>query len=125
MENESPITSVKLGEYEFCLGDTVITTDGIVGKIIGFCDCDECRKRGFPEPFWEDEESEQFITKFDAETGMIGFHRIGKRLLHPFDKDWIEDKIEKLNAETAQLRRQLATINAIEAEEMLGDEVNV
>ena len=117
MEIESPITSVKLGEYEFCLGDTVITTDGIVGKIIGFRHCDECRKRGFLEPFWEDEESDQFITKFDAETGLIGFHRIGKHLLHPFDKDLIESKIEKLNAEVARLRGQLATINAIEAEE--------
>ena len=117
MEIEYPITSVKLGEYEFCLGDTVITTDGIVGKIIGFCHCDECRKRGFLQPFWEDEESDQFITKFDAETGLIGFHRIGKHLLHPFDKDLIESKIEKLNAEVARLRGQLATINAIEAEE--------
>lgn len=117
MENESPITSVQLGEYEFCLGDTVITTDGIVGKIIGFCDCDECRKRGFLEPFWEDDDSEQFITKFDAETGLIGFHRIGKHLLHPFDKDWIESEIEKLNTEVSRLRRQLATINTIEAEE--------
>ena len=117
MEIEYPITSVKLGEYEFCLGDTVITTDGIVGKIIGFCHCDECRKRGFLEPFWEDEESDQFITKFDAETGLIDFHRIGKHHLHTFNKDWIEGKIEKLNAETTRLRRQLVTINAIEAEE--------
>lgn len=117
MEIESPITSVQLGEYEFCLGDTVITTDGIVGKIIGFCNCDECRKRGFLEPFWEDEESEQFITKFDAETGMIGFHRVGKNIIHPFDKDYIEGRIEQLSAENARLCRQLATINAIEAEE--------
>lgn len=117
MENESPITSVQLGEYEFCLGDTVITTDGIVGKIIGFCDCDECRKRGFLEPFWEDEESEQFITIHSVKNGLHGFHRIGKHLLHPFAKYWIEGKIEKLNAETTRLRRQLATINAIEAEE--------
>lgn len=117
MEIESPITSVQLGEYEFCLGDTVITTDGIVGKIIGFCHCDECRKRGFLEPFWEDEESEQFITKFDAETGMIGFHRVGKNIIHPFDKDYIEGRIEQLSAENARLCRQLATINAIEAEE--------
>lgn len=116
MENESPITSVQLGEYEFCLGDTVITTDGIVGKIIGFCHCDECRKRGFLEPFWEDEESEQFITKFDAETGMIGFHRVGKNIIHPFDKDYIEGRIEQLSAENARLCRQLATINAIYAE---------
>ena len=117
MEIEYPITSVKLGEYEFCLGDTVITTDGIVGKIIGFCHCDECRKRGFLEPFWEDEESDQFITKFDAETGLIGFHRIGKYPLYPFDKGWIEGEIEKLNAELVRFRGQLATINAIEAEE--------
>lgn len=117
MEIEYPILSSKLGEYEFCLGDTVITTDGIVGKIIGFCDCDECRKRGFLEPFWEDEESEQFITKFDTETGMIGFHRVGKNIIHPFDKDYIEGRIEQLSAENARLCRQLATINAIEAEE--------
>lgn len=117
MEIESPITSVQLGEYEFCLGDTVITTDGIVGKIIGFCDCDECRKRGFLEPLWEDEESEQFITIHSIKNGLRGFHRIGKHLLRPFDKDWIESEIEKLNAEASRLRRQLATINAIEAEE--------
>ena len=118
MEIEYPILSSKLGEYEFCLGDTVITTDGIVGKIIGFCHCDECRKRGFLEPFWEDEESEQFITKFDAETGLIGFHRVGKHLLHPFDKNWIEGKIKMAEAEIAQLRKRLETINAIYAEEV-------
>lgn len=117
MENESPITSVQLGEYEFCLGDTVVTTDGIAGKIIGFCNCDECRKRGFLEPFWKDEESEQFITIHSVKNGLHGFHRIGKHLLHPFDKDWIEGEIEKLNAEVVRLRGQLATINEIEAEE--------
>lgn len=117
MKVESPITSDQLGEYEFCLGDTVITTDGIVGKIIGFCDCDECRKRGFLEPFWKDEESEQFITIHSVKNDLHGFHRIGKNLLHPFDKDWIDGEIEKLNAEVARLRGQLATINAIEAEE--------
>ena len=117
MEIESPILSSILGEYEFCLGDTVITTDGIVGKIIDFCDCDECRKRGFLEPFWEDEESDQFITIHSVKNGLLGFHRIGKYLLHPFDKVWIEGEIEKLNAEVVRLRGQLATINAIEAEE--------
>lgn len=117
MEIESPILSSILGEYEFRLGDTVITTDGIVGKIIGFCDCDECRKRGFLEPFWEDEESDQFITIHSVKNGLLGFHRIGKYLLHPFDKGWIEGEIEKLNAEVVRLSKQLATINAIEAEE--------
>lgn len=121
MEIESPITSVQLGEYEFCLGDTVITTDGIVGKITGFCHCDECRKRGFPEPFWEDEDSEQFISIHAVKNGLIGFHRIGKYLLRPFDKGWIEGEIEKLNAEVVRLRGQLATINAIEAEEAASD----
>ena len=113
MEIESPILPSILGEYEFCLGDTVITTDGIVGKIIGFCDCDECRKRGFLEPFWEDEDSEQFISIYSVKNGLLGFHRIGKYLLHPFDKGWIEGEIEKLNAEVVRLRGQLATINAI------------
>lgn len=117
MENESPITSVKLGEYEFCLGDTIVTTDGIVGKITGFCNCDECKKRGFLEPFWEDEDSEQFITIHTVKNGLHGFHRIGKHLLHPFDKSWIEGEIKRAEAEIAQLRIQLATINAIEAEE--------
>ena len=117
MEIESPILSSILGEYEFRLGDTVITTDGIVGKIIGFCDCDECRKRGFLEPFWEDEESDQFITIHSVKNGFLGFHRIGKYLLHPFDKDWTEGEIKRLNAEVVRLRGQLATINAIEAEE--------
>lgn len=102
MEIESPITSVKLDEYEFCLGDTVVTTDGIVGKIIGFCDCDECRNRGFPELFWEDEDSEQLITIHSVKNDLRGFHRIGKHLLHPFDKDWIESEIEKLNAEASR-----------------------
>lgn len=117
MENKSPITSVQLGEYEFCLGDTIVTTDGIVGKITGFCNCDECRKRGFLEPFWEDEDSEQFISIHAVKNGLIGFHRVGKYLLHPFDKSWIEGKIKMAEAEIAQLRKRLETINAIEAEE--------
>lgn len=121
MENKSPITSVQLGEYEFCLGDTIVTTDGIVGKITGFCNCDECRKRGFLEPFWEDEDSEQFISIHAVKNGLIGFHRVGKHLFHPFDKSWIEGKIKMVEAEIAQLRKRLETINAIYAEEAASD----
>ena len=117
MEIEFPITSVKLGEYEFHVGDKVITIDGIVGKIIGFCCCDECAKRGFFEPFWEDRGGCQFMTKYDYENGFAYFHRIGKYRFNQFDKAPIESRISKLNKELEDLRSQLATINAIEAEE--------
>ena len=35
---------------DFKIGDEVITSTGEIGRIVGICTCDLCKRRGFYEP---------------------------------------------------------------------------
>lgn len=69
-------------KYDFKVGDEVITTDGVRGKIVDICTCVYCQRRGFYEPIWvadDDEEMyEQQISDWDASNGFDEYYKIGK-----------------------------------------------
>ena len=52
------------------LGDYVRTKNGHIGKILGFCECTECKNRGFYEPILDTREF--YITNLDKECNFEG-----------------------------------------------------
>ena len=43
---------MKPSDYEFAVGDKVITIDGVVGHVVDVCRCDRCLERGFRKLTW-------------------------------------------------------------------------
>jgi hypothetical protein len=107
---------MNIKDYEFHVGDEVITTEGEVGKIVGICDCSECEKRGFYEPFWvcEDDEWSHCITCFIAENWFNGFYKIGKYRFNDFDKGDVLRNMADCEDELKRLRKQLKVIEEYE-----------
>ena len=105
-----------LQSYEFNIGDEVVTTDGIKGKITKICNCDMCQKRGFYEPFWVDEDDKvtRCIDKFTAEIGFLGFYKIGKYRFNDFDKVEVLREMASYEDSLKRLRKQLKIIEEIE-----------
>ena len=52
------------------IGDYVRTESGKIGKILDFCKCEKCKKRGFYEPILDT--SEFYITNLDKECNFEG-----------------------------------------------------
>lgn len=50
---------IEVGEY--------VRVDGKIGKVLGFCECDECQRRGYLEPIIDN--INIYITKYDKENG--------------------------------------------------------
>lgn len=76
--------------YDFKIGDKVITTDGVTGKIVDICKCSRCEERGFYEPIWvaddDKEKHERYISIYLVEDGFMGFYQIGEYRFNDFDK---------------------------------------
>lgn len=109
---------MQCGNYEFNIGDEVITTFGEKGKIVDFCNCIECRKRGFNEPIWAtDDGEEQYITKTAVLLGFKEFYKIGKYTFNNFDKDTLLSYIQHYDSNLNQLKKQLEVIESCEREE--------
>lgn len=110
---------MKLSDYKFNIGDEVITTDGIKGKIVGICTCGECEKRGFYEPIWRSEDAgyDKYITCWTAESGFAGFYSIGDYRFNEFDKGDVLREMADYEDTLKQLRKQLKVIEEIEANE--------
>lgn len=85
-------------KYEFHVGDYVEDVTGRVGYIQSICQCEQCKARGFYEPFvlYTDGNSD-CITVYEYERGFPGYKRIGQ---YDFTKK-DEGKIEPLACETA------------------------
>ena len=109
---------MNIQDYNFKVGDTVITTIGEVGKITGICYCRYCAERGFFEPTWrvETEMCDRYITKYDAECGFIGFYRIGDYHFDEFNKAELYAKIASYEKELKRLKKQLKVIEKFERE---------
>lgn len=108
-------------DYKFNVGDTVVTTDGIIGRITSICRCECCEKRGFYEITWSNKVNVEDITLYDAKNGFEGYWRIGKYRFHEFDRAGVEEQIEHCEKEVqniskrkAQLGHQLVTMDLCE-----------
>ena len=126
---------MKPSEYEFAIGDKVVTIYGDVGYVVDICECACCVKRGFHELMWKvdddfdgddfgDEEEEDFdedntnwVTIYDAERGFDEYYQIGKyRFNHKFDKEFVRRMLTEKELEVVRLKRQLKVIDELEKE---------
>ena len=110
---------MKPSDYEFAIGDKVVTIYGVVGHVIDICRCDRCLERGFCEPTWKIDDSGDvdWITIYDAERGFDDFYQIGKyRFDHEFDKTVLRLMIKEKEAELASLKKQLEVMEELEKE---------
>lgn len=107
---------MNIKDYEFHVGDEVVTTEGIKGKITSICHCDRCEERGFYEPFWiaEDGEYEHCINIYDAKSSFSSFYKIGKYRFSDFDKGEILREMASYEDGLKQLRKQLRVIEEYE-----------
>lgn len=89
-------------KYDFRVGDYVEDVTGRVGYIQSICQCEQCKARGFYEPFilYKDGNSD-CITVYEYEKGFPGYKRIGQYDFTKKAEDKDNDKIEPLACETA------------------------
>ena len=113
-------------EIKIKVGDTVIRKDGLKGKVLSVCDCEECKKRGFYEPFVEWENGELFYpTIHNANKDFKDFYLIGHTVLgNKSTEEELEEliankekEIQQAKKEKDQLRKQLWRLR----EEMVED----
>ena len=111
---------MKPSDYEFAIGDKVITIYGDVGRVVDICKCASCVKRGFHELTWKldggiDGIDADWITIHDAEEGFDEYYQIGKyRFNHEFNREYVRSMISDKEAEVARLKRQLEVIEELE-----------
>lgn len=98
-------------DYIFEVGDEVIDTGGKKGKIIDICDCPECTNRGFHELIWRrysvGNAYSDYITISDAESGFLGYFKIGKYRFNDFNRDGINYLIRHHEKEIENLKERL------------------
>lgn len=110
---------MKPSDYEFAVGDKVVTIYGEVGHIIDICKCKKCVERGFYEPTWKinDSGDVDWITINNAERGFDDFYQIGKyRFGHTFNKSVVRAMIIEKEVELRNLKRRLQTMEELEKE---------
>ena len=99
---------IALMEYDFKVGDEVITSTGQVGVIESICDCDRCKERGFYEPKVKLVHGvyDIYITDNDKNNSFSNFYKIGKYKFGNIDKESIEYdmEIESRNIEESTKR---------------------
>jgi hypothetical protein len=88
---------ISLTEYDFKVGDEVITSTGQVGVIERICDCERCKKRGFYEPNVKLTKGvyDIYITDNDKNNNFSNFYKIGKYKFGNVDKESIKCDIER------------------------------
>ena len=111
---------MKPNDYEFAIGDKVVTIYGEVGHIIDICKCRKCVERGFYEPTWKIDDSGDvdWITINNAERGFDDFYQIGKyRFGHTFNKSVVRAMIIEEEVELRRLKRRLQVMEELEKED--------
>lgn len=104
-------------DYEFNIGDEVITAYGEKGYITYICHCERCADRGFFEPSWEDEYDEMhYISNYEAENGFTEYYKIGKYRFGSFEKDLVKDRITYYGDIVKRYEKQLKLMNELEKE---------
>jgi hypothetical protein len=105
-------------QYEFNIGDEVITTDGVRGVIVDICYCAECMARGFHELVWEDEDgNKEWITNLDRRWGFNSFYKIGNYKFAALDRAHVVSQIAAHEKIIAEYKKQLALIDELIWEE--------
>lgn len=114
---------ISLLEYDFQVGDIVVTSTGETGYIDSICNCERYRARGFYEPQVKLTEGvyDIYITDNDKNNRFSNFYKIGKYVFGNIDKESIQRDIDteehNLKATAARLeiyRQQLITMSALE-----------
>lgn len=110
---------MNINDYKFEVGDVVITTSGMKGKIDRICDCEACRERGFFEPVWvidgDESGNENYITYMDAELNFFAFYRIGKYRFRDFDKDALIYEIKHCQKIIDDRKKRLEFMDKVES----------
>lgn len=115
---------ISLMEYDFEVGDKVLTSTGQLGIIESFCDCDLCQGRGFCEPHVRTVSGVDsiWITNTDKRNGFADFYQIGKYKFGNIDKESVhscieneDDRIKEATENKAEYERQLKRLRAIES----------
>ena len=110
---------MKPNDYEFAVGDKVVTVYGEVGTIVDICTCEWCVERGFCEPIWIDDIAgkKNNITIADAGCGFDRFRQIGKyRFNSILRKKAVLLDIEHYERALNRAKEQLAVIEELEKE---------
>jgi len=104
------------------LGDTVVASDGSIGKIVKFCGCEECLSRGFKEVCFQwNSGGECWITSYDKNAGFKLYYQIGEyRWPEHVDQEALanrilsaEGEITSANNKKKNAIRLLAIINGL------------
>lgn len=116
---------ISLIEYDFKVGDVVITDTGAVGVIEDICDCDRCKARGFYEPkvkVANGADDTIWITNTDKENGFISFYQIGKYKFGNIDREsvensikWANDSVKESIKRLKEYKKQLKRLNLLES----------
>lgn len=106
--------------YNFKVGDKVVTTEGDTGVIVRICTCEQCEKRGFHELTWVRDigHTYDYVTNHDAENGFKGYYQIGLYHFDEFDKDSVINKIVKHEMAIFKLKTQLRNIRKMEEKDV-------
>lgn len=100
---------ISLMEYDFKVGDMVITDTGEVGFIESICDCDKCKARGFYEPSAKAINSDDtiYITDTDKSNGFANFYQIGKYKFGNIDEECVVSGIEYASKDVEEANKRL------------------
>jgi hypothetical protein len=100
---------IALTEYDFKVGDKVITSTDEVGIIESICDCESCKARGFCEPTVKLDgcDNRIYITDFARNNGFKMFYQIGKYKFGNIDKESVERSIEYENNRIKEASKRL------------------
>jgi hypothetical protein len=109
---------MNISDYNFSVGDEVVTIYGQKGKIVYICKCDRCEKRGFCEPIWKEDgtDEEHYISNYQAESGFPNFYRIGEHRFNEFNKAAVQTELSKYEEVVNYLKKQLDEIEKIEGD---------
>ena len=110
---------MKPSDYEFAVGDRVVTICGDIGHIVDICKCDRCLECGFYELTWRSDinHNVSWITIYDVERNFDDFYQIGKyQFDHTFKQSRIRSMIIKKEAELRRLKKQLEVMEELEKE---------
>lgn len=131
MSNED----ISLMEYDFKVGDKVVTSTGQIGAITNICNCDRCKERGFYEPdvLTTNGVDKIYITDNDKRTKFRSFYSIGKYKFGNLDKDCVKrdienetNRIEESTSRLIEYNRQLVRLNYLESVDRVeNDEVKI